>query len=196
MPVQHAVLALLARGPSYGYEIKQTVEATLGPQWGQLNIGHVYQTLDRLQRDGAVTAGSPARGARADRVIYSITDAGRASLSQWLDAPAERSTGYRDEFFLKLAAAAWEGKAASQGVIRRQRAHLVALLHALSKAADLESTSALDSMLIEAARLHAEADLKLLEILDDRIERILKQALSVGGGSQTSSEARETEAAG
>lgn len=175
MPVQHAVLALLARGPSYGYEIKQTVETTLGPQWGQLNIGHVYQTLDRLVRDGAVNAGSPSRGARADRIVYAITPAGRGSLARWLDTPAERSSGYRDEFFLKLAAAAWDGRTAVNGVVRRQRAHLVTLLHALSKVTG-DDSPVLDTMLVEAAKLHAEADLKLLDHIHEQLDEVLRNA--------------------
>jgi DNA-binding PadR family transcriptional regulator len=183
MPVQHAVLALLARGPSYGYEIKQTVETTLGPQWGQLNIGHVYQTLDRLVRDGAVKAGSRARGERADRIVYTITRRGRESLSQWLDTPAERSTGYRDEFFLKLAAATWEGERAARGVLRRQRAHLVTLLHALSKVTGSDDVPALDDMLIQAARLHAEADLKLLDSVEAHLSEILGSGLAPAHGA-------------
>ena len=55
MPIQHAVLALLAHGESHGYEIKTSFEETVGPQWGELNIGHVYQVLDRCVRDGLVT---------------------------------------------------------------------------------------------------------------------------------------------
>jgi DNA-binding PadR family transcriptional regulator len=175
MPVQHAVLALLARGPSYGYEIKHTVETTLGPQWGQLNIGHVYQTLDRLVRDGAVSAGNPTRGTRADRIVYTITSTGRESLAQWLDTPAERSSGYRDEFFLKLAAAAWDGRAAVNGVVRRQRTHLVTLLHALSKLTR-DDSPVLDTMLVEAAKLHAEADLELLDHIQEHLDEILRNA--------------------
>ena len=55
MPIHHADLALLAEGPNYGYELKGTFEEAIGPQWGELNIGHLYQILDRLERDGLVT---------------------------------------------------------------------------------------------------------------------------------------------
>ena len=51
MPLQHAVLSLLVDGPSYGYELKGAFERSVGPQWGALNIGHLYQVLDRLSRD-------------------------------------------------------------------------------------------------------------------------------------------------
>src|SRR5947208_935140 len=54
MPIHHALLALLADGESYGYELKGAFERSVGPQWGALNIGHLYQVLDRLKRDGHV----------------------------------------------------------------------------------------------------------------------------------------------
>ena len=66
MPIQHAVLALLAEGESYGYELKGDFEASIGPQWGGLNIGHLYQVLDRLVRDGLVTK-REVRSARTRR---------------------------------------------------------------------------------------------------------------------------------
>lgn len=166
MPVQHAVLALLARGPNYGYEIKHTVEATLGTQWGQLNIGHVYQTLDRLVRDGAVTTSDPVSGVRADRIMYTITNSGREALREWLTAPAQRTTGRRDEFFLKLAAAAWQGRPAVTGVIQRQRQYLMEQLRALAALSAEASPDALDGLLVRAAQLHAEADLQTLEVVE------------------------------
>ena len=51
MPIHHALLSLLDRGESYGYELRAELERSVGPQWGQLNIGHVYQLLERLKRD-------------------------------------------------------------------------------------------------------------------------------------------------
>ena len=55
MPIQHAVLAFLSEGESYGYELRAEFERAIGPQWGEFNIGHLYQVLDRLVRDGLVT---------------------------------------------------------------------------------------------------------------------------------------------
>src|SRR5471032_3153095 len=108
MPIQHAVLALLADGPNYGYQLKANLEETVGPQWG-LNIGHVYQVLDRLRRDQLVSAAVVAAGNRPDRTMYSITPQGRVELDEWLARPAVRTTGYRDDFFLKLLAATRRG---------------------------------------------------------------------------------------
>jgi DNA-binding PadR family transcriptional regulator len=109
MPIQHAVLALLANGPSYGYELKGAFEAAVGPQWGPLNIGHLYQILDRLARDEQVVSHRVAQSVKPDRVVYEITKAGRAELAAWLAAPTPRTGGFRDDFFLKVMAAARGG---------------------------------------------------------------------------------------
>ena len=87
MPIQHAVLALLAEGDSYGYELRAEFERAVGPQWGELNIGHLYQVLDRLVRDGMVTRREVAQPVKPDRVVYGITENGRGELQHWLGAP-------------------------------------------------------------------------------------------------------------
>src|SRR5688572_1132734 len=103
MPIHHALLSLLADGESYGYELKGAFERSVGPQWGALNIGHLYQVLDRLKRDGlvAVVRAEP-QPRRPDRLIYAITETGRDELARWLEAPSAPAAGYRDELYLKL----------------------------------------------------------------------------------------------
>ena len=81
MPIQHAVLALLASGESHGYEIKASFEDAVGPQWGELNIGHVYQVLDRCVRDGLVTRRHVTQASRPDKTVYRLTPAGRRRLA-------------------------------------------------------------------------------------------------------------------
>src|SRR5689334_8441513 len=105
MPLQHAILALLVDEESYGYELRGEFEASIGPQWGGLNIGHLYQVLDRLVRDGLVTKREVPQRARPDKVVYRLTETGREELHRWLAAPAARRGGYRDDLFLKLFAA-------------------------------------------------------------------------------------------
>src|ERR671935_3175305 len=118
MPIQHAVLALLERGESYGYELRAEFKESVGPQWGELNIGHLYQVLDRLVRDGLVTRRAVPQSNRPDRIDYRLTDAGRAELDRWLETPFVRSGGYRDDFFLKLLAASRLGRSALDQVLR------------------------------------------------------------------------------
>src|SRR5436309_1318092 len=118
LPIHHAVLGLLADGPSYGYELKGRFEEAVGPQWGELNIGHLYQVLDRLVRDGLVTRrGVPQRN-RPDRVVYRLTRAGREELNRWLGQPVTKQGGYRDDFILKLFAASRLGEERLRAMIR------------------------------------------------------------------------------
>src|SRR6202142_3133584 len=122
MPLHHAVLALLADKPAHGYELKSSFEQAVGDQWGGLNIGHVYQILDRLSRDGLIESERQPQQVKPDRVVHHLTDAGRVELERWLSEPSPRQRGYRDDFFLKLMAAVQTGEEqALDGVLSRQR---------------------------------------------------------------------------
>src|SRR5215472_12512690 len=88
MPLHHAVLALLADKPAHGYELKSSFEQAVGDQWGGLNIGHLYQILDRLSRDGLIDSQRQPQQIKPDRVIHRLTPAGRAELDRWLAEPA------------------------------------------------------------------------------------------------------------
>jgi DNA-binding PadR family transcriptional regulator len=162
MPLHHALLSLLDRDESYGYELKTAFESSVGAQWGPLNIGHVYQLLRRLERDGlvAVVRAEP-HGGRPDRVIYAITDDGRRELRDWLEQPSGAPAGYRDDLHLKLTAAARDGEPTLHAVIRRERTALLGELHALRSLPPEPSPSA--ALLVESAALQAEARLKVLD---------------------------------
>ena len=111
MPLSHAVLTLLAPEPSHGYDSKIRFESAVGPQWGGLNIGHLYQILDRLVRDGHVTRSHVTQSDRPDKTLYRLTETGADELLEWAGAPWIRSSGFRDELFLKLFAATRLGAA-------------------------------------------------------------------------------------
>jgi DNA-binding PadR family transcriptional regulator len=163
MPLHHAVLALLAAKPAHGYELKSDFEHAVGDQWGGLNIGHLYQVLDRLSRDGLIDSQRHPQQIKPDRIVHRITPAGRAELDRWLGEPSIRARGYRDDFFLKVVAAVRSGDQATlSGVLGRQRAHLLRELHGLGEARRL-GLSAVESLLITAAELHTRADLEVVE---------------------------------
>lgn len=163
MPIQHAVLALLANGPSYGYELKGSFEAAVGPQWGPLNIGHLYQILDRLSRDGLVVAERQTQPIKPDRVVYDITVAGRAELDSWLAEPSPRTGGFRDDFFLKVTAAARSGSAeVVRRVLSNQRGHLLRELRNLD-GLRRQADDVVVGLLLSAAGRHVEADLAFVD---------------------------------
>jgi DNA-binding PadR family transcriptional regulator len=164
MPLHHAVLALLSAKPAHGYELKNSFEQAVGDQWGGLNIGHLYQILDRLSRDGLIDSQRQPQQVKPDRVIHRLTPAGRAELDRWLAEPAVPARGYRDDFFLKIMAAVRSGDPATlSAVLSRQRTHLLRQLHALADARAATSTTAVEALLITAAELHIRADLGVVD---------------------------------
>ncbi len=173
MALHHAVLALLADQPAHGYELKVSFERAVGDQWGGLNIGHLYQILDRLSRDGLIDSERQPQPIKPDRVVHHITPAGRAELDRWLAAPSDRARGYRDDFFLKLMAAVQSGdRDTLAGVLSRQRAHLLRQLHALAQAKDTDG-GAVDALLITAAELHIRADLGVVDAAEKSFEPVI-----------------------
>lgn len=171
MPLQHAVLALLDEGPSYGYELKANFEAAVGPQWGGLNIGHMYQILDRLARDEFIAVSRTiVQENRPDRTLYEITEAGRGELSGWLAEPATRTAGYRDDFILKVLAAGQRGGDAVREVCAVQRESRMAELTGLRALRREHADNPLALLTIEAAVLHTQADLQLIDAADEHAD--------------------------
>lgn len=167
MALQHAVLALLAEGPSHGYQLRASFEHAVGPQWGGLNIGHTYQILDRLSRDRLVRSERHPQPVKPDRLVYELTDAGRAELQRWLAEPAERARGHRDDLFLKLLAASHlPDPDAVDEVLRRQRTYLLRQLHALAHTQRDPGPDPLSDLVAASAELHLRADLALLDLAE------------------------------
>lgn len=166
MPIQHAVLALLARQPSYGYELRTSFQEAVGPQWGELNIGHLYQVLERLIRDGLASKREVSQRARPDKFVFRLTKDGRAELERWLKTPFVRQSGYRDDFFLKLFAAARLGEEWLDRVIKIQRDAYLGELAALTQLRARHAEQPLVALLIEAAVLHTEANLRIVELAE------------------------------
>ena len=180
MPLQHAVLALLAAKPAHGYELRTSFEEAVGDQWGGMNIGHLYQVLDRLARDGLITSERQPQPVKPDRVMHQLTPAGRAELDRWLSEPSVRQRGYRDDFFLKVMAAARLGDPdALTQILRRQRSHLLRELRGLTEAAATAGRSPVDALLITAAERHVRADLEIVDAAEATLGPDVLRALAV-----------------
>ncbi|MBP0449510.1 MULTISPECIES: PadR family transcriptional regulator [unclassified Kitasatospora] len=124
MSIRHGLLALLDQGPRYGYQLRTEFEARTGATW-PLNVGQVYTTLSRLERDGLV---EPAGEDDEGHQFYAVTDAGRAELRAWFDTPVPRTSPPRDELAIKLAMAVTVPGVDVPAVVQGQRRHSVKAL--------------------------------------------------------------------
>jgi DNA-binding PadR family transcriptional regulator len=125
MSIRHGLLALLDPGPRYGSRLRTEFEVRTGGAW-PLNIGQVYTTLGRLERDGMVAR---AGVDEAGRVLYALTEAGRAELRGWFAWPVARGSPPRDELTIKLVMAVSVRGADVREVVEGQRRHVSRALH-------------------------------------------------------------------
>ncbi|MEV7025364.1 PadR family transcriptional regulator [Kitasatospora sp. NPDC093558] len=124
MSIRHGLLALLDQGPRYGYQLRTDFEARTGATW-PLNVGQVYTTLSRLERDGLV---EPAGEDDEGHQFYAVTEAGRAELRAWFDTPVPRTNPPRDELAIKLAMAVTVPGVDVSAVVQGQRRHSIKAL--------------------------------------------------------------------
>ena len=160
---QEVVLAMLAKEPSHGYQLRARLRDALGPLGDALNDGQVYVTLTRLERAGLVAVERSADEAdRPDRKVYALTPNGQQRVAEWL---AEVSWPKPDlaEFHLKLIAAAAAGLADPLTVVDTQRRELLRRLRDAQRAAMAEPEGSDGALLLEGIVLRLQADLRWLE---------------------------------
>ena len=169
MSIKHGLLALLERGPMYGYQLRAAFEESTGGTW-PLNIGQVYTTLARLGRDGLVHS-LPANDAGQRR--YEITDAGRKDLATWFATPVSRTDRPRDELAIKLALALTTPGVDVPAVLQTQRGATMRTLQEYTRLkaradqpADLGWVLVLDAMLFQA-----EAEVRWLDHCEASLAR-------------------------
>jgi DNA-binding PadR family transcriptional regulator len=168
--VRQALLALLAKEPAHGYELKQALEQTFGRAWSPPNIGQVYVTLGRLERDGLVRSQDVEQTSRPNKKVYELTAAGREELATWAREPSD-GPRVRDEFFMKLALAPLAGVTDRTALINQQRRHYLNAMRELSHlVATTDRSNRLALLLIEGAMLHLQADLDWLERCQEELE--------------------------
>ncbi|MFJ8666212.1 PadR family transcriptional regulator [Streptomyces sp. NPDC093600] len=166
------LLALLARGPAHGYELKQELEQLLGAAYPPTNVGQIYVTLGRLEKSGLIEGEEIAQESRPNKKIYRLTDAGQEALRAWFDETADEPR-VRDEFFMKLALAPHTGLADQIALINKQRREYLTTMRNLSKLAATEDRdNRIAHLLIEGAMLHLQADLDWLERCQEELEEL------------------------
>jgi DNA-binding PadR family transcriptional regulator len=166
LSLKFGILGLLATQPLHGYEVKTRYEDLFGGTW-DLNIGQVYTTLQRLERDGLVEA----VGDRGDRgkQRYGLTGAGETALQSWLQSPEDEPQQLRQDIYLKLLLISRLANGNLDGLLARQRR---VYLQRLKDLGDLEGRARREGrhdlvLLIQGAILHTEADLKWIDVCAD-----------------------------
>jgi DNA-binding PadR family transcriptional regulator len=174
MSVRYGLLALLDEAPSHGYHLKTAFERRTGGNWA-LNIGQVYTTIQRLERDGLVES-IGGEAADDDRREYRITATGRAELATWFDKPVVAEAPARDELTIKVLLAVAAGDIDVTGLLQRQRRASVEQLQAYTrrkaKADPKQDVPFL--ILLDALIFRTEAEIRWLDACDARIRSLDK----------------------
>ncbi len=184
MSIRQGLLALLGQRPMYGYELRGEFESRTGATW-PLNVGQVYTTLGRLERDGLVEpAGEDAEG----HVFYRLTEGGRQAVDLWFATPVDRGSRPRDELTIKLAMAVTTPGVDVRRVVQDQRTHTMRTLQEytrLKARADDEGELAwllvLDSLIFQT-----EAEVRWLDHCESRVARAAARRDSVPAGATVS----------
>jgi DNA-binding PadR family transcriptional regulator len=152
----------------HGYGLKTEFEAATGDVW-PLNVGQVYTTLARLERDGLVAAEADADGQK----VYEITEAGRGELGRWFETPVPREMIPRQELAIKLVFAMRSGVADVAAVVQRQRVATVRALQDITrlKAAAESSGDLAWLLMLDALVFQAEAEARWLDMCEARLAR-------------------------
>ena len=182
MSVKYGLLALLAEGPSHGYQLKTGFEHRTGSSW-LLNIGQVYTTIQRLERDGLVESIGPS-SADDDRREYRITATGRAQLDAWFESPIVPEAPARDELTIKVLLAVAAQDVEISALLQRQRRASVEQLQAYTRRkakADPERDVAF-LILLDALIFRTEAEIRWLDACDARLQRTDKRRAREAAG--------------
>jgi DNA-binding PadR family transcriptional regulator len=167
MSVRNALLTLLDREPMHGYSLRLEFEAATGSTW-PLNVGQVYTTLARLERDGLVEA---AGGDSETHRVYRITDAGRAEVRSWFASPVRPEAPPRNELAIKLALAVRTPGVDVRAVVQRQRSATLRTLQEYTRAREAAGEDLSWLLVADSLIFAAEAEIRWLDHCETRLVR-------------------------
>jgi DNA-binding PadR family transcriptional regulator len=169
--VRHALLALLSDGPKYGLQLRQEFEAGTGEVW-PLNVGQVYTTLQRLERDGLVASDDDAV-TEGPQKGFRITTEGARELATWLRTPPDASSPPRDELVIKVLLAMRVPGVDVHEVIQVHRRHLVEVMQQWTSLKEDEADSDLGfALVVDAELFRLDSVIRWLDTADGRIRRL------------------------
>lgn len=174
MSVRHGLLAILADHPAHGYGLKSAFEANTAGAW-PLNVGQVYTTLRRLERDGLVEPAPAVDGdeEHGSRQTWRITAAGRTALADWYAAPVLENLPSRDELAIKVLLAVAADAVDVSEILQAQR---VSAMERLQQYTRHKARSDPDRelpwvLLLDALILKAEAEVRWLDLCEERLRQ-------------------------
>jgi DNA-binding PadR family transcriptional regulator len=170
MSVRHAMLALLSEGPKYGLQLREEFEARTGEVW-PLNVGQVYSTLQRLERDGLVESdGTSDEGPQKG---YLITPEGEQELATWLGMPPDLSSPPRDELVMKVLVALHVPNVDVHAVIQAHRRYLVELMQQWTRIKEDGNGSDLSmSLAVDAELFRLDSVVRWLDAAEGHVNRV------------------------
>jgi DNA-binding PadR family transcriptional regulator len=172
MSVRHAVLALLSEGPKYGLQLRDEFEKRTGEVWS-LNVGQVYTTLQRLERDGLVDWESDADVEAGLQKAYRLTAEGAAELDAWLRTPPDLGSPPRDELVIKVLVAIHVSGVNVHEVIQAHRRRVVELMQEWTRVKrDASEHDVSLSLVVDAELFRLDSVVRWLDAADSRLSRV------------------------
>ena len=169
MSIRHALLGLLSEGPKYGLQLREEFEANTGEVW-PLNVGQVYMTLQRLERDGLVESENAADD--GPQKCFRITPEGERELAEWLRTPPDLSAPPRDELVIKILVAMRLPGVDVHDVTQRHRRYLVELMQQWTHIKEEDGGRDLSlALAVDAELFRLDSVIRWLDAADARIKR-------------------------
>jgi DNA-binding PadR family transcriptional regulator len=188
MSVRHALLALVSEGPKYGLQLRQEFEDRTGEVW-PLNVGQVYQTLQRLERDGLVA--SEDETAEGPQKLFRITAEGQAELSEWLRTPPDMNSPPRDDLVIKVLIAIRLPGVDVRDLIQAHRRYLVELMQQWTRVkADAAADDVSLALVVDAELYRLDSVIRWLDAADGRLRRSALEPTPPDTGLSTALPAR------
>ena len=181
MSIPYALLALLTEGPKYGLQLRQEFEAGTGEVW-PLNVGQVYTTLQRLERDGLVESDDAA--AEGPQKRFRITADGTEELAGWLRTPPDLSSPPRDELVIKVLVALRVPGVDVHEVVQVHRRYLIELMQQWTRLKeDLAERDLAFALVVDAELFRLDSVVRWLDAADGRLKRAEFDGRDLSGSS-------------
>ncbi|WP_250032550.1 PadR family transcriptional regulator [Paractinoplanes maris] len=168
MSIRHALLALLSEGPKYGLQLREEFEARTGEVW-PLNVGQVYQTLQRLERDGLVESDDDAEP--GPQKGFRITTTGAGELTGWLHTPPDLASPPRDELVIKILVAVHLPDVDVHDVVQTHRRYVVELMQQWTRLKEEAGNDLALTLAVDAELFRLDSVVRWLDTADGRLKR-------------------------